>query len=771
MSIDERSGRLTTAPDATLRRWLDALVASDPGLQSLRRATRATLTVIGAVFTAALAVQAVRQAAPPTVPLFAGMIGLQTAVAVNDPSPRQRLLTLLLLAIMAIAVTTGATALAGSGLVVHLLLLALIFGAYYLRRFGPRYFALGLISFMALYFLTLVHATFDQLPWLAGAIVIGIGWAAVLGLLVLPEHPEAAGQRLLHSFYAAAARVLDLLWSVVQSEQRDRAWRQALQARLLRLNTRVVEIEAHLSDEVIDLRGRATHPDRLRVVLFDLLLAVETIARTTEDLVTGNQLGDDETARHAVAQVLAALRDAFRNRNIQAALPTIRRALETLAAVHATAAVTSGSEAPRARLLWRLGAGTRWIVDDIASWAELAAQPPGPAPSDGFARAEDAATASSPARADQPGGHPLAPTTIQAIQATAAGALSLYLGTLVSPDHPYWTLLAAFVVFSNATSVGKVYQRAFHRVLGTMLGALVGFWLATQVVHAPILTVILIFLCVFWAFYLFTRFYAAMVFFITIMLALMYGLLLGGVTPQLMAARVLDTLIGAGVGLVMSILIFPTYTSEEVRVSVRDFLDALAGYLARYLDDLAAERAPGQDPELIPRVLEVRKQFDQVRATVAVARRISGPQGRQNLDRLLTALMTAYHYAGQLASPAVRGQVLALDHERKGLVQNMKARLLANVEALRQAMEPGSSAIGLQPLENLDSLMDRGPASCETPSAQPSATAPLAWQAPAIETAPRSEVFASPRDPLRYLVRLDRALVELAAAYRSWQAG
>jgi hypothetical protein len=752
------------APQSTLRRWLDAVVAGDPGLQALRRAARVTLAASGAVFTATLAAQAWQPTASPTVALFAGMIGLQCTVAASDPAPRQRGVTLLLLAGMAGAVTVVATALAGAVLVVRLLLLALIFGAYYLRRFGPRYFALGLIGFMTAYFLALVHATFDQLPQLVGAIGVGIGWAALSALGVLPEYPARVAQRSLHSFYAAAARVLDLLCALVQDAPGGRAWRQALHARLVRLNARVVELEDQLADTAIDLRGRVVHPDRLRVVLFDLLLAVETIARAVEGLEAQGALAGDSAARQAVLPLLSALRDAFRRRNIQAALPTIERALEELAHAYAATVAASGVTAPAAPLLRRLGMGARWVVDDIARWPELAAQPLAPGPTGRPAvEADDRTTvaargspsptnqaSSPPDRPSCPAQPPFAPTTIQALQATAAGALSLVLGARISPDHPYWTLLAAFVVFSNATSIGKVYQRAFHRVLGTALGAVAGFGLASHVTSTPPLAIVLLFVCVFCAFYLFTRLYGAMVFFITIMLALMYGLLLGGVTPQLMEARVLDTLIGAAVGLAMSIVIFPTYPSAEVRTGLRDLLAALAAYLQRYLDDLAAGRAPGHDPELVARILEVRRRFEQVRAAVEVARRVSGPQGRRDLDRLLTALMTAYHYAGQLASPAVRAHALAHDRELADRVQGAKVQLLANVEALIQALDTGAAVACLQPLELLEPLRQRPPAAHAAPPVGPSGVP--------------SEVFAGPGDPLRYLVRLDRALAELAAA-------
>jgi len=149
------------------------------------------------------------------------------------------------------------------------------------------------------------------------------------------------------------------------------------------------------------------------------------------------------------------------------------------------------------------------------------------------------------------------------------------------------------VVLSNTGSIGKVYTRALQRVGGTLLGAIVGFGLAALVAGSTRVEIVLAFVCVFFAFYLFSLSYGLMVFWVTVMLALMYDVLLGGVNAGLLQTRFVDTLIGAAVSLVMSVVILPTRTSDEVKTSVRGFLTSLNEYVGRYLDQLQPIRKVG----------------------------------------------------------------------------------------------------------------------------------------------------------------------------------
>ena len=70
-----------------------------------------------------------------------------------------------------------------------------------------------------------------------------------------------------------------------------------------------------------------------------------------------------------------------------------------------------------------------------------------------------------------------------AIQATLAVALAVVAGRAISGARWYWAVLAAYVVFIRATTVGETFSRAWQRMLGTLVGVAIGLLVATLVGH------------------------------------------------------------------------------------------------------------------------------------------------------------------------------------------------------------------------------------------------------------------------------------------------
>ncbi len=168
-------------------------MAADPGLTALHRAVRTTLTVMCAVLTVYLALPALGFGTGLTIPLLAGVVGLLSSFAVSDPTLRQKHLTMLLLALVAIMFVFAGTVLDHYQVVKSLALLTIIFVAYYLRHFGPKFLALGMIGFMTFYFSSLIGTTLGQMPELIGAIAVGVGWAFVFTFLILPGRRAPRG--------------------------------------------------------------------------------------------------------------------------------------------------------------------------------------------------------------------------------------------------------------------------------------------------------------------------------------------------------------------------------------------------------------------------------------------------------------------------------------------------------------------------------------------------------------------------------------------------
>ena len=96
--------------------------------------------------------------------------------------PRRRATTLLMLGPAAVAVTAG-TLLAPHRLVADVVFVGVTMAAVYVRRFGPRGFALGMAGFMPYFFTQFLQARPAELPWLLVAAVVRPGCdAAPAGL-------------------------------------------------------------------------------------------------------------------------------------------------------------------------------------------------------------------------------------------------------------------------------------------------------------------------------------------------------------------------------------------------------------------------------------------------------------------------------------------------------------------------------------------------------------------------------------------------------------
>ncbi len=166
----------------------------------------------------------------------------------------------------------------------------------------------------------------------------------------------------------------------------------------------------------------------------------------------------------------------------------------------------------------------------------------------------------APAPAPPPPGRGLArATTRQAVQATVACAVALAAGQAVSADRWYWAVATVWWIFVNTASCGETLVRGFRRVLGTVTGIAAALLLAVPLHGAPVPTAVLVAACVFGLFYTAPLSYTSMMFFVTVMAGLLYGLL-GVLHPGLLTLRFAETGVGALVTAVAVVLVLPVTT-------------------------------------------------------------------------------------------------------------------------------------------------------------------------------------------------------------------
>jgi hypothetical protein len=219
-----------------------------------------------------------------TVVMFAAALAMITNLAVNEPDLHRRRVTTVVMALPAAASVVAGTLLAPYRVIADVVFVVVIVIAVYVRRFGPRGFALGMAGFMPYFFTQFLHATTRELGWLLVAAAIGIGATVLLGGWLLAERPERTLARLVQAFrahvYAVIEAVADVLVAaggqpdVVERELRD------VRRRRIRLN-----------ETALQVTGRLEQDDELALWIFDVELAAERLAVATRRLVHSDVAG------------------------------------------------------------------------------------------------------------------------------------------------------------------------------------------------------------------------------------------------------------------------------------------------------------------------------------------------------------------------------------------------------------------------------------------------------------------------------------------------
>ncbi|MFJ2821295.1 FUSC family protein [Streptomyces toxytricini] len=204
-------------------------------------------------------------------------------------------------------------------------------------------------------------------------------------------------------------------------------------------------------------------------------------------------------------------------------------------------------------------------------------------------------TPPAPAPPALPGRGLARPTTRQAVQATAACAFALLVGQALSHERWYWAVGTAWWIFVNTASRGETLVRGFRRVLGTVVGIAAGLLIAVPLDGAPAPTAALVAVCVFGIFYTAAPSYSWMMFFVTVMAGLLYGLL-GVLHPGLLLLRFQETAVGALGAALAVVLILPVTTHAVNEAFIQRALHCVRAATAAALDRLAGDDAADPAP-------------------------------------------------------------------------------------------------------------------------------------------------------------------------------
>ena len=598
-----------------MQRLARILDASDPGQVRLRSASATTLTVLLAMVTLVLTTRAIGQ--PVTVAMLGTVVAMQASAAVKDRDQRSRLVTTALMALPASAAVTLAALLSELGKVADVGFIAVLFTAVWVRRFGPRGTALGMVSFISYFFALFLRATPEQLPMLIAAILGGLLIALFVRAVVFPDRPVVEVRRLLFAMRAVSASVLE---AASAGQSRDL---NLVRRRLDRLGNTALMID--------DWLDRHDAGQLLSVTSADLSLRVFDAQIATEQLVSSLWALDPiKPWPTALGQATTALGSCLQNTPSSEQLRAARR-LAAAAAERADPSTPAGIATVSAQRAVQAHIAIHHITTNAVS-ASAAAPDSEP---------------TEPAVKDTPSG--LNPSTKAAIQVAVATSAATVLGELVSPDRWYWAVLTAFLVFTGASTRGEILTRAGQRVLGTIAGVLAGVVIAALVGSNQPVQLVLIVVCVFFAFYLVTVAYALLSFFVTILLAMLYGLL-GTFSIEVLELRIVETAVGGAVGMASAYFIFSTSTRKTLVGNVDTYLERLDALIESSVESILA---PGGATDLVASTRTLDNALKDVLNSGKPL--VLGPttRSRRGAKRLLRVLAVSSRSAHALARAGV----------------------------------------------------------------------------------------------------------------------
>jgi len=317
----------------------------------------------------------------------------------------------------------------------------------------------------------------------------------------------------------------------------------------------------------------------------------------------------------------------------------------------------------------------------------------------------------TPADAPRPAAAP-APTTSMpglrsAFQTAIAATLAIIGGSMVSPNRWFWAALTAYVMFQGTRSRGESIAKGLQFMAGTAAGVATGSLLATLLSGHDLLTLAMIILAVFLAFQANLAAYGVMVFWITIILGLTFGML-GYFAPEFLLLRLQEAAAGALCGAFVASFVLVRREYAATYDATVAFLRALGQSVdsaARVLLDHAAE------PDLSALILAAEQRFRDLNAVVQ-SEQSSHPISRdENLHRRVLVLEGCEAWArelGQLCLESIRLHDPALIASMRQTVSRIDASLAGLIErfARQQAIVP----TGGDATEDLSSFSDDDPA-------------------------------------------------------------
>jgi uncharacterized membrane protein YccC len=197
----------------------------------------------------------------------------------------------------------------------------------------------------------------------------------------------------------------------------------------------------------------------------------------------------------------------------------------------------------------------------------------------------------------------------------------------------------------------------------------------------------MIFVCLFCAFYFMKVTYSLMTFWISTMLALMYGLL-GEFTFSLLLLRIEETAIGAVIGIAAAMLVLPINTRTRIRQDARTFFRTLSDLVQ---DSVAGLLGAQTAARLTDTARQLGRDLQQFRTTARpLSAGIAGMAGRRTMRHGLRMLSACDRYARILARCSETR--VDISTELADAISSAATQIRRNIDVLMASLESSQSA-------------------------------------------------------------------------------
>jgi uncharacterized membrane protein (TIGR01666 family) len=251
-------------------------------------------------------------------------------------------------------------------------------------------------------------------------------------------------------------------------------------------------------------------------------------------------------------------------------------------------------------------------------------------------------------------------------------------------QHSYWVLLTIVVIIKPAFSLSK--QRNFERLIGTILGGIIGIGILTFVSNDTAQLIILAVLMIGAYSFVRTRYM------IGIMLMTPYVLILfrflGVGHLNIAEERIADTILGSVIAFAANYTLFPTWESEQLRVYLSEVITANVNYLIKIAETVTGASVNTTEYKLARKEVYIKS----ANLSAAFERMTSEPKSKQQKSKDVHKFVVLNHIFSSYISTIASGLSAKEFHKSRPVYMRQLKRSIATLNDC-------AKKLGGQPIE------------------------------------------------------------------------